>query len=105
MALRQQRLYSRPAPRAGAPVLLVLLAAGDFMADTPVEFLLEGAGLDVTYFYVDADMDILAAAPPHDAAFVAIAESAANQKLLAAINRVAVRWPRPCSTRPAPSPA
>jgi hypothetical protein len=100
MALRQQRLYAKPAPRPGAPVLLVLLAPGDFMANTPVEFLLEGAELNVEFLYVDPDMDILAAAPPHDAAFVAVAESAANQALLAAIGRIAGHWPRPLLNAP-----
>ncbi len=100
MALAQQKLYSRPAPRPGAPVLLVLLARGDFMANTPVEFLLEGADLRVDYLYVDEGMDMLLAAPPHDAAFVAVAESAANQPLLAAIERVATFWPRPLLNAP-----
>ena len=100
MAFRQQRLYAQPAPRPDAPVLLVLLAPGDFMANTPVEFLLEGADLRVEYLYVDADMDLLRAAPPHDAAFVGVAESAANQPLLAAIGRIAALWPRPLLNAP-----
>ncbi len=94
-ALQLRRIYSATPGEAAAPVLLVLLAAGDFMANTPIEFLLEGTKMRVDYFYVDADMDILAAAPTHDAAFVAVAESQANQAVLAAIARAARRWPRP----------
>ena len=99
-ALDLQRLYRQEAPEADAPILLVLVAPGDFMANTPIEFLVEGANIQIDYLYVDADMDILAAAPPHDAVFVAVAESAANQRILAAIGRVAASWPRPVLNAP-----
>jgi glutathione synthase/RimK-type ligase-like ATP-grasp enzyme len=52
------------------------------------------------FLYVDPDLDLLAAAPDHDAAFVAVAESAANQPALAAIARFAERWPRPLLNAP-----
>jgi hypothetical protein len=98
-ALGLQRLFAQPAEE-GAPVLLALMAAGDFMANTPVEFLLEGANIRVDFFYIDTDTDLRAAAPPHDAAFVAVAESSANQPLLAHIARVSQNWPRPLLNAP-----
>lgn len=94
-ALDMQRVFTQAAPGEGAPTLLVLAAPGDFMANTPIEFLLEGANVRIDTLFVDAEMDVLAAAPPHDAAFVAVAESAANQPILAAISRAARGWPRP----------
>ncbi len=99
-ALDLQRVFIQAAPEEGAPTLLVLAAPGDFMANTPIEFLLEGANVRIETLFVDAEMDILAAAPPHDAAFVAVAESAANQPLLAAISRAAAGWPRPLLNAP-----
>jgi hypothetical protein len=99
-ALESQRLYRQPAAGVAAATLLVLVAPGDFMANTPIEFLLEGADIEIVFLYVDPDLDLLAAAPDHDAAFVAVAESAANQPMLAAIARVAERWPRPLLNAP-----
>ena len=99
-AIALQRLYRQPASGAARATLLVLAAPGDFMANTPIEFLLEGADIDIVTLYVDPGLDLLAAAPEHDAAFVAVAESAANQPTLAAIARVVERWPRPWLNAP-----
>jgi hypothetical protein len=99
-ALESQRVYRQPASGVARATLLALVAPGDFMANTPLEFLLEGADIDIVFLYVGPDLDLLAAAPDHDAAFVAVAESAANQPALAAIARVAERWPRPLLNAP-----
>ena len=94
-ALDISRTFTQAAPAPDALRLLVLMAPGNFMANTPIEFLLEGSNIRMEFFYVEAGMDIIGFAPPHDAAFVAIAESAANQPLLSAIAEVAATWPRP----------
>ncbi len=94
-ALDISRTFIQAAPANDALRLLVLSTPGDFMANTPVEFLLEGANIRLEFFYVEAGMDIIAAAPPHDAAFVAVAESAGNQPVLDAIARVAAEWTQP----------
>jgi hypothetical protein len=99
-ALELRRLYTQESVGAAAARLLVLVAPGDFMANTPVEFLLDGADIAIDYLYVDTETDLLASAPPHDAAFVAVAESATNRPLLAAIARVADDWPRPLLNAP-----
>lgn len=93
----QQRDESAPAPRL---TLLALVAPGDFMANTPLEFLLEEADIQLAFLYVDGATNPLAEAPPHDVAFVAVAESAANQAALAVIARVAAQWPRPLLNAP-----
>ncbi len=99
-ALEHQRVFTQAPLRGGACTLLALVAPGNFMANTPLEFLLEGADIRVDYLYIDADMDILAAAPAHDAAIVAVAECSASRPLLAALARVAERWPRPLLNAP-----
>ncbi|MGO9391342.1 ATP-grasp domain-containing protein [Rhodoblastus sp.] len=99
-ALELRRAFTQAPSRGGACTLLALVAPGDFMANTPLEFLLEDADIRVDYLYVDAEMDILATAPAHDAAIVAVAECAANRPLLAAIARVAGRWPQPLLNAP-----
>ncbi len=99
-ALDLRRVFTQAARDEAAPTLLVLAAPGDFMANTPIEFLLEGADVRIDTLFVDPEMDILAAAPPHDAAFVAVAELAANQPVLAAIAKAASLWPRPLLNAP-----
>jgi hypothetical protein len=94
-ALDISRTFVQPAPAPDALRLLVLMAPGNFMANTPIEFLLEGSHIRMEFFYVEAGMDIIAAAPPHDAAFVAVAESSVNQPILKAIAEAASQWPRP----------
>jgi len=99
-ALARKRLYAQNEPIPGAPRLLVLLAPGDFMANTPVEFLLEGAAINVDFLYIQSEADFLRL-PPHDVALVAVAESRANQKILEMIDEAAPCWPRPILNNPA----
>lgn len=99
-ALERRNLFAQNEPIPGAPRLLVLLAPGDFMANTPVEFLLEGVKLNVDFLYVRDEADLIDP-PPHDMAFVAVAESRANQKILALIDEASAGWPRPMLNHPA----
>jgi glutathione synthase/RimK-type ligase-like ATP-grasp enzyme len=92
-ALQRRNLFEQNEPVPGAPRVLALLAPGDFMANTPLEFLFEGSGVNVDFLYVRTESDLQP--PPHDIAFVAVAESRANQKILAMIGEAAARWPRP----------
>ncbi|MBB4199370.1 hypothetical protein CCR94_05930 [Rhodoblastus sphagnicola] len=99
-ALERRNLFAQNETIPGAPRLLALLAPGDFMANAPVEFLLEGSGVNLDFLYVQSEADLIAP-PPHDIAFVAVAESRANQKILALIDEAAPRWPRPILNNPA----
>src|SRR5216683_2967581 len=82
-ALDQNRLYRRPAAAgAGAIRLLAFMAPGDFMANAPLEFLLDGSNVSLDMLYV-----VPGAAPPelipeHDLAIVAVGESDANRAVL-----------------------
>ena len=53
-ALKLQRVYRRPpAIETGRPLkLLAFMAPGDFMANTPLEFMLEGSGIALDMMYV-----------------------------------------------------
>ncbi|MCW2284623.1 hypothetical protein M2323_002510 [Rhodoblastus acidophilus] len=99
-ALARRKLYPQNARIPGATRLLVLLAPGDFMANTPVEFLLEDAPINVDFLYVQSEADFLRL-PPHDVALVGVAESCANQKILGLIDEAAPYWPSPILNHPA----
>jgi hypothetical protein len=75
--------------------VLALVTAGDFMSNTPLEFLLERSDSTILLHYVDSQTKRLDDVPPHDVAFVAIAESKANQPVLENLERLLVGWKTP----------
>ena len=94
-ALAQGRIY-RLAAGINQPLRLVaFVAAGDFMANTPLEFLVEGAPIDLWLVYLDAAMTRIDDVPAHDVAFMAVGESAANAPLLRRLPQLLKGWPRP----------
>ncbi|WP_258591120.1 ATP-grasp domain-containing protein [Mesorhizobium sp. AR07] len=77
------------------PNVLVFVTAGDFMANTPIEFLLEASDANILLHYVDADTEDLKDVPEHDVAFVAVGESAANLAVLENLDRLLRDWAGP----------
>ena len=102
VALALCRLYHQPPAVASArPLrLLALMAPGDFMANIPIEFMLDGASVALDMLYLDAETP-LPPLPPHDVALVAVAESGGNQALLRRLATLAPAWPRPLLNAPA----
>src|SRR5215831_1582740 len=100
-ALELQRIYRRPPDIAGAqPVkLLAFMAPGDFMTNTPLEFLLEGASIALDIIYAVPGTP-LPEPPEHDVAMVAIDESDATIAVLRDITRTLGDWPRAVINRP-----
>jgi len=101
-ALELQRLYRQP-PRADAsePLrLLAFMAPGDFMANMPIGFLLEGSNVTLYMVYVVPGLPLPQPLPDHDVAFVAAAESHENQVLLGEIAALVRSWPRPVVNSP-----
>jgi hypothetical protein len=95
-ALSQSRLYRRPAGEGQPSLRLLALAApGDTMANTPLDFLLEGSDVELLTLYVDPEHPPAEPLPEHDLAFLAVGESEANQPGLRALESVLPRWPRP----------
>ena len=100
-ALAIRTLYALPAPaRMPAMRLLVLMGPGDFMANTPIEFLLQTSGIAAQVQYVTPDQPLPEEVPDHDVLFVAIAQSDANAPLLRDVAQMLERWPRPVINRP-----
>ena len=75
--------------------VLVFVTAGDFMANTPIEFLLEGSNANIVLHYVDAQTPDLSDVPPHDVAVVGVGESAESIGVLDNLGRLLGNWPGP----------
>lgn len=101
LALQQTfHLPARVATRARLR-LLMLATPGDFMANTPVEFLLEGAPVSLDIVYLRPGAPMPASLPEHDALLVGIAESAEARADLMRLSPVLATWPKPVLNAPA----
>ncbi|HEX5338103.1 MAG TPA: RimK family alpha-L-glutamate ligase [Gallionella sp.] len=106
-ALRLKQLYHLPAqrivsnfrlfaPRVTSNIrLLAVMAPGDMMANTPVDFLLEDADISLDILYLAADLPFPETLPEHDVLFVAVGESDESQPLLEKMGAVLDEWPTP----------
>ncbi|AYG63272.1 tetratricopeptide repeat-containing protein [Rhizobium jaguaris] len=94
-ALRLSKTYRVTFGSGTGLNILVLVAKGDFMANTPIELLLEESNVNVLLHYVDADTTNLDDIPNHDIAFVAVAESTENLPVLLNLERLLRDWRGP----------
>jgi glutathione synthase/RimK-type ligase-like ATP-grasp enzyme len=100
-ALATRSLYALPAPEKQPTLnLLVLMGPGDFMANTPIEFLLETTSIAANVQYLTMDLPLPEQVPDHDLLFVAIAQCDANVPLLRDVMQMLEHWPRPVVNRP-----
>jgi hypothetical protein len=100
-AVQAQPLYHMPASVQPAAVrLLALVSRGDFLANTPLEFLIADSDVSLHILYMGADVPAPAALPEHDALIVAVGESAANQPLLQELATALTQWHKPVLNRP-----
>ncbi|WP_143220397.1 MULTISPECIES: RimK family alpha-L-glutamate ligase [unclassified Achromobacter] len=100
-AVQTQPLYHMPADRQPATLrLLVLVACGDFLANTPFEFLVADSSIALDILYVGEGIPAPAQLPEHDVLLVAIGESAANRPLLDTLQAPLAQWHRPVVNRP-----
>jgi hypothetical protein len=100
-ALGLQRIYRQPpAATAKKPLrLLAFMAPGDFMANMPLEFMLEGSSVALDMMYVLPGSSI-PTSPEHDVALVAVTESDENLPILREIAGFVRSWPRPVINAP-----
>ncbi len=100
-ALKLQRVYRRPAAVHTEPPLklLAFMAPGDFMANTPLEFMLEGSSIMLDMMYVVPGAP-LPEPPEHDVALVAIDGSDAAVSALREVTEIVKSWPRPVINAP-----
>jgi hypothetical protein len=98
-ALSLQRIYRQPAAVAGGLRLLAFMAPGDFLANTPVEFMLQGSGVTLDMLYLVPGWP-LPRVPEHDVALVAATELKENRAVLDQVAALIPTWPRPVLNAP-----
>jgi glutathione synthase/RimK-type ligase-like ATP-grasp enzyme len=102
-AIKNQQIYSPPTAIDQINIrLLAIMGAGDLMANTPLEFLLENSDVALNIVYVTEDQPLPAPAdlPDHDVLFVAVAQSDQNMPILKKIGAAVASWPRPVLNSP-----
>ena len=94
-ALKLQRLYRLEGPEQPAIRLLALMAPGDMLDNTPLEFLIEHSDIQLDLLYLLPDHPLPTEMPEHDVVMVAIGESDKNRALLDQAQALLADWPRP----------
>ena len=94
-ALARERRYRRVVGDGDGPRLLALVAAGDMMASTPIDFLLSGWNGVLELMFLAPGESATIAIPEHDIAIIGVGESDANASLIDALGAAAAHWPKP----------
>ena len=99
--LRHQLFRAPCASKSPSLRVLALAAATDMGSNTPIEFLLEEADIDLMVLYVIPEAELPVPLPEHDIAIVIASDSEDCREALRKIDAVAARWPRPLLNPPA----
>jgi hypothetical protein len=95
LALTANRLYRTVHGSGRGPRVLAFVAAGDFMVNTPIDFLLEGSDVELITCYLDGGLPSPDRVPDHDVAFLAIGQSDDGSLALSPLPSDLSAWPRP----------
>jgi hypothetical protein len=94
-ALAERRCYRTTHGTGQALRILAFAAAGDLMANTPIDFLLEGSDVELTTWFLDGAAPSPDEVPDHDVAFLAIGQSDEAAATLGGLVGAFDAWPRP----------
>jgi len=97
-ALRLRQLYRQPAHVPARIRLLAIMAPGDLMANTPLDFLVQHTDVALEMLYVLPGQALPATLPDHDLVFIAVCENDNNRALLEQLD--GHTWPKPVCNRP-----
>jgi hypothetical protein len=99
--LGTHRLFRSPCAVARPRLrVLALAAATDIGSNTPIEFLLEESGIELTTLYVVPEAELPVPLPDHDIAIVIASDSEECREALHQIDAATARWPRPILNPP-----
>ena len=93
-AIEQCRCYRTTHGAGSGPKILAFMAPGDFMTNTPIDFLLEGSDAELTVYFVDGVLPTPDQVPEHDVAFLAIGQADDGSAALANLLGAFESWPR-----------
>lgn len=100
-ALSLKRTYPLPAAEQPAKLrLLLLLAPGDLIANTPLDCLLENTDIHLDCYFVSSGHLFADPIPEHDVLMVGISESDSVRELLNGLERALESWPKPVVNLP-----
>ena len=94
-ALEISPLYRRVHGDGSGLKVLAIFTPGGMMANTPLDFLLDGSDIQLDMLYLGDGVPPPADLPAHDVAFLAIGESSANVAVLSTLAPVLAAWPKP----------
>ena len=98
--LASHRLFRSPCAVPNPHLrVLALAAATDMGSNTPIEFLLENSGIELTTLYVIPEAELPEPLPDHDIAIVVASDSEDCRDALAKISAMP-NWPRPLLNPP-----
>ncbi len=99
-ALAHRQVYRLAGAAAPAVRLLALMGPGGMGDNAPLDFIAEHLPVRLDLVFITPERGLPETLPDHDIAIVAIGESAANAPLLAGLEPLLARWPRPLLNRP-----
>lgn len=100
LAIKQHFSLVPSKPQSSLKVLAIM-APGDLMTNTPLEFIADGAGFTLELLYVSPALPMPAQVPEHDIAIVALSELDRNMDTLAMLEPIMANWPKPVLNLPA----
>jgi hypothetical protein len=100
-ALALKRVFRQSTGKTPNAVrILSVMVAGDFLANTPIEFLLADSDVTLEMLFLVPGEGLPEFWPEHDVVFVAVSESEENLAVLDALGRKFRNWPKPVLNRP-----
>ena len=99
-ALAIKKFYRLVAPNEVKIKLLALVAGGEMMDNTPLDFLIENSDIQLDFMYIDEYFEMPAKVPEHDILFIAMGESVKNTPILNKLTQIISYWPKPLLNNP-----
>lgn len=98
-ALARQRFFrvcgAEGPPQEPCLHLLAIVAPGDLMTNTPLEFITAHIPVRLDLLFVTVDSPLPQEVPDHDLAFIAVSQSEDREALLHRLVKIVQDWPRP----------